>query len=96
MRYFFTLCVLSLSLSLAAQKYQVKGTTVDSAGRVLPGVTLRLLLGKDSVAVVSDSLGRFSFPNIQADSFQFVATYTGLEPFYQYYRRPYELSLIHI
>jgi hypothetical protein len=49
----------------------IEGTVSDSLGEVLPGAWLALLSGEQQVrAMQSDSLGRFSFPQLPPASYQ--------------------------
>ena len=67
---FFGLLILYIVLPLQAQ-YVVKGKIVDINKEEVPFSTI-LLLGTDSVFVkgcISDSLGIFTFPNVQSGKY---------------------------
>ena len=67
---FFGLLILYIVLPLQAQ-YVVKGKIVDINKEEVPFSTIQLL-GTDSVLVkgcISDSLGIFTFPNVQSGKY---------------------------
>ncbi|CAN5759849.1 outer membrane beta-barrel protein [soil metagenome] len=82
--------------AISQQKYAVTGIMVDTAGHAFPGVSMKLQFGKDSLNIISDSTGAFIFPGIVADSFDLIATYTGLEPYYQTFKRPAESFVLDV
>ena len=67
----------------AQQPFEVKGIIADTAGKALPGVSVKLVYGKDSTQVLTDAIGAYTFSNISTASFTITATYSGLEPFSQ-------------
>lgn len=85
----FIYCVfllfLSVQLSYGQARHDVSGVVKDSTGQTLPGSTIKLLYGKDSVITATDINGGFAFKGIAASEFSLVFQSIG----YQTLRRHY-------
>src|SRR5437879_2430095 len=60
--------------------HQVSGAVKDSTGITLPGSTVKLLTGKDSMAVATDANGRFTFSLVDVNQFSLVVFSVGYQP----------------
>ncbi|MDB5134749.1 MAG: outer rane beta-barrel protein [Mucilaginibacter sp.] len=59
---------------------QVSGVVKDSTGITLPGSTIKLLMGKDSLSTATDANGRFNFPAVSVNQFSLVVMSVGYQP----------------
>ncbi|MDB5023693.1 MAG: outer rane beta-barrel protein [Mucilaginibacter sp.] len=59
---------------------RVSGVVKDSAGTTIPGSTVKLLTGKDSLAVATDLNGKFTFPSVDANQFSLLVFSVGYQP----------------
>jgi hypothetical protein len=58
----------------------VAGTTVDSSGRPIPGVTVVIIQGTVSVATATtDDSGAFSFDSVKEGAYELAATANGFQ-----------------
>ncbi len=83
------LCLLFLAFNgFAQKKYTVTGVVKDSTGVTIPGATVRLIDGKDSVSASTDVQGAFSFGDVQMHQFKVTAVALGYAP----YHKPYIIN----
>jgi Outer membrane protein beta-barrel family/Carboxypeptidase regulatory-like domain len=78
---------------ITAQAYaqggrQVSGVVKDSTGVTLPGTTVKMLFGKDSVTVATDPNGKFAFQGVKVNQFYLAIYSIG----YQGIKRKYNLN----
>lgn len=59
---------------------QVSGIVKDSSGVTLPGSTIKLLTGTDSLTTATDANGRFSFGSVNVNQFSLVVFAVGYQP----------------
>jgi len=80
-RYFLVLITLIISAQTYAQTgRQVSGVVKDSTGITLPGTTVKLLTGTDSLSVGTDINGRYTFPSVTVNQFSLVVFSVGYKP----------------
>jgi hypothetical protein len=78
--YIFIAVFLLISVKSYAQTGRdVHGTLVDSTKQTLPGSTVKILLGTDSVTTITDSKGAFLFPSVKAKQFSLVMQSIGYQ-----------------
>ena len=80
---YLLLLILVAATTYGQQPFEVKGIIADTAGKALPGVSIKLIHGKDSAQMLTDATGGYPFSNIITPNFTITATYSGLEPFSQ-------------
>ena len=81
LRYFLVVIILLISAQTYAQTgRQVSGVVKDSTGITLPGTTVKLLTGTDSVSVGTDINGRYTFPSVTVNQFSLVVFSVGYKP----------------
>ena len=69
-RYFLIAAALFISVQSYAQTGRdVHGTVIDSTKVTLPGSTVKLLTGTDSVSTVTDAKGAFVFAGVKVKQF---------------------------
>jgi len=79
--YTFIIAALLLSVKGYAQTGRdVHGTVTDSTKVALPGSTVKLLAGNDSVTTITDAKGAFLFPGVKATQFSLVIQSIGYDP----------------
>ncbi|MDB4903129.1 MAG: hypothetical protein JWQ63_2410 [Mucilaginibacter sp.] len=79
--YFFIAVALLINIKGYAQTGRdVHGTVQDSTKQTLPGSTVKLLTGTDSLTTVTDSKGAFLFPSVKAKQFSLVLQSIGYLP----------------
>lgn len=79
--YFFIAALLLISVNSFAQTGRdVHGTLIDSTKATLPGSSIKLLTGKDSISTISDSKGAFTFNGVKATQISLVIQSIGYEP----------------
>ena len=79
--YLFLAFVLILSVKSYAQTGRdVHGTVIDSTKQSLPGSTVKLLTGKDSISTIADAKGAFLFPGVKVTQFTLVVQSIGYDP----------------
>lgn len=64
---------------------QISGIVKDSTGVTIPGATIKLLTGKDSLSTATDPNGRYSFPQITVNQFSIVYFAIGYKPLKRHY-----------
>ena len=69
------------------QAYDVEGMVADTSKQPLAGATVKIVFGKDSLFTTTSAKGIFQFTGISKDSFQLSTTYSGLDPFVQFYQK---------
>jgi len=80
-KYFLIAAALFISLQSYGQTGRdVHGTVIDSTKAALPGSTVKLLMGTDSVTTTTDLKGAFLFPGIKVKQFSLVIQSIGYEP----------------
>ncbi len=67
---------------ITAQAYaqggrQVSGVVKDSTGITLPGVSVKMLTGKDSISWPTDANGRYTFKAVKTNQFSLVVSFIG-------------------
>lgn len=75
--------ILTLSATIVAMAYSIKGIVTDTASEPLISASVRLLSARDSVVVngtVTDANGNFSLPNINTGRFILEVSYIGYTP----------------
>jgi hypothetical protein len=78
--YFFIVLTFLVNVSGYAQTGRdVHGTVQDSTKLTLPGSTVKLLTGTDSITVVTDSKGAFLIPAVKVAQFSLVIKSIGYE-----------------
>ncbi|TWR25546.1 outer membrane beta-barrel protein [Mucilaginibacter achroorhodeus] len=80
-KYLLLLAICFITTKTFAQKEvprAVMGGVIDSLGAV-PGVTVKLKAGKDSVATVSDVNGKFNFPTVGSKNFSVTISGIGYQ-----------------
>ena len=81
MRYFLLAFIFLLPVSVFAQNGRtVSGVVKDSTGLTLPGATLKLLTGTDSISTATDAGGRFTFQSVTVNQFSLVVVSIGYQP----------------
>jgi hypothetical protein len=81
LRYLFTTIIFIISIQAYAQTgRQVSGVVKDSTGITLPGTTVKLLTGKDSLIVATDLNGKFTFSVVPVNQFSLVVFSVGYQP----------------
>jgi len=81
LRYFFIVAALFISLKSYGQTGRdIHGTVIDSTKVTLPGSTVKLLFGKDSVSTITDIKGAFLFSAVKAGQFTLIVTSIGYDP----------------
>jgi outer membrane receptor protein involved in Fe transport len=80
------LTLLSFS-SFGQQVFEIKGNILDTTGQPLPGVTIKLVQGKDSTFSLTTKTGEFTFSKVRTNTFTIITSYSGLQPFQQAYTR---------
>src|SRR3569833_92997 len=89
LKYLLAAIIIFITAQVHAQTGRVvTGTVKDSTGVTLPGVIVKLLVGKDSSVVATDGAGRYTFKNVRSN--QFSLTFVSLG--YQGLRRKYNLT----
>jgi hypothetical protein len=79
--YFFIAVALLINIKGYAQTGRdVHGTVQESTKQTLPGSTVKLLTGTDSLTTVTDSKGAFLFPSVKAKQFSLVLQSIGYLP----------------
>ncbi len=79
--YSFILIVLFISVKSYAQTGRdVHGTVIDSTKVTLPGSTVVIYMGKDSLSTTTDAKGAFFFPAIKVTQFSLFITSIGYDP----------------
>ena len=58
----------------------VSGVVKDSTGTTIPGATVKMLTGKDSLTVATDMNGKFNFPSVPVNQFSLVVFSVGYQP----------------
>ena len=80
-RYFLIAIIVLFSIKTYAQTGRtVSGVVKDSTGLTLPGTTLKLLTGKDSITVATDANGRYTFSAVPVNQFSLVVISIGYQP----------------
>jgi hypothetical protein len=100
LKYLLAVITLIINVQLYAQTDRpVSGAVKDSTGTTLPGSTVKLLTGKDSLTVATDANGRFSFSSVNVNQFSLVVFSVGYQPLKRHFilnneTRPVELAPI--
>ncbi len=69
-----------LTASAAAQTARtVSGSVIDSTGLTIPGVTVKLKAGQDSLLTSTDAEGKFRFGSVKAPSFKLTFSAIGYD-----------------
>ena len=78
--YLFIAALLFISANTFAQAGRdVHGTIIDSTKDTLPGSTVKLIAGKDSISVITDLKGAFLFSAVKATQISLVVQSIGYE-----------------
>src|SRR5947209_7447302 len=81
LKYFFIAAALLISVQGYAQTGRdVHGTVIDSTRAGLPGSTVKILMGTDSVSTTTDPKGAFLFRAVKVKQFSLVILSIGYEP----------------
>lgn len=77
--------LIAISFIISIQVYaqtgrQVSGVVKDSTGITLPGTTVKLLTGTDSLVVATDLNGKFTFSAVPVNQFSLVVFSVGYQP----------------
>lgn len=76
----FVIIALLLSASSFAQTGRsIKGTVTDSAKMTIPGATVKLFIGADSLVTTTNMDGVFSFPSVKANQISLQVTSIGYD-----------------
>lgn len=79
-KYFIAfLMLITATLTYAQTGRTIKGTVIDSTKQSVPGTTVRLLTGTDSVTTVTDMNGTFTFPSVKAKQFSLLFLSIGYD-----------------
>lgn len=75
----------AIAFILTAQAYaqtgrEVSGIVKDSTGITIPGTTVKMLTGKDSMTVATDLNGKFTFSSVPVNQFSLVVFSVGYKP----------------
>lgn len=65
----------------AQQLHKVKGTVLDDLQKGIPGASVHLIVGKDTLAGVTDSLGGYSFGALKAAEISLRVKSIGFQPY---------------
>jgi hypothetical protein len=90
LRHLLTVIILFVTAHAFAQQTSrpVSGVVKDSTGTTIPGATIKLLTGTDSMTVATDMNGKFSFPSVPVNQFSLVVISVG----YQAIKRRFVLN----
>jgi Outer membrane protein beta-barrel family/Carboxypeptidase regulatory-like domain len=81
LRYFLAVAAFIINIQAYAQTgRQVSGIVKDSTGITLPGSTIKLLTGKDSLTTATDANGGFSFGSVNVSQFSLIVLSVGYQP----------------
>jgi hypothetical protein len=77
--------LLALILTITVHGYAqtgrlIKGTVTDSTKQTIPGATVKLFAGADSLLTGTDANGAFVFPSVKATQISLVITSIGYDP----------------
>ena len=85
LKYYLVILTLIISLKGYTQTARViKGTVVDSTKQSIPGATVKLLTGTDSLSTGTDLNGAFVFPAVKASQISLMITSIGYDPIRQH------------
>ena len=70
---------------LAQQHYKVKGTVLDDLQKGIPGASIHLVVGKDTLSGVTDSLGTYSFGSLKTAEISLHIKSIGFQPYSKNY-----------
>jgi hypothetical protein len=89
LKHLLTILILTITAHAFAQTGRpVSGVVKDSTGTTIPGATIKLLTGKDSLTVATDMNGKFNFPAVPVNQFSLVVFSVG----YQAIKRRFVLN----
>src|ERR1700733_1437572 len=78
--YFFLAAALLLSISAQAQTGRdVHGSVTDTTKVTLPGATVKLIFGTDSISTTTDGKGAFVFPQVKQAQFTLAVSMLGFQ-----------------
>src|SRR5258708_40148401 len=81
LKYLLTTIAFIITIQAYAQTgRQVSGVVKDSTGMTIPGTTIKLLTGKDSLVVATDLNGKFNFESVPVNQFSMVVFSVGYQP----------------
>ncbi|HTD40738.1 MAG TPA: carboxypeptidase regulatory-like domain-containing protein, partial [Mucilaginibacter sp.] len=81
LKYLLSAIILIITAQAYAQTGRpVSGIVKDSTGTTIPGATIKLLTGKDSLLVATDMNGKFNFPAVLVNQFSLVVFSVGYQP----------------
>ena len=81
LKYLLSILILIVTLQVHGQAGRpVSGIVQDSTGITIPGATIKLLTGKDSMLVATDMNGKFSFAAVPVNQFSLVVFSVGYRP----------------
>lgn len=81
LKHLLTVIILTITAHVFAQTGRpVTGVVKDSTGTTIPGTTIKLLTGKDSMIVATDLNGKFNFPAVPVNQFSLVVFSVGYQP----------------
>ena len=78
--WFLSIALLIGLNSFAQTARDIHGTVTDSTKQTLPGSTVKLLTGTDSLTTITNEKGAFVFPAIKGASFSLVIQSIGYDP----------------
>ena len=85
-RYHFSLIfTLLLGIAARAQTRNVRGTVTDSTKVALPGTTVKLAIGKDTLATATSAKGYFRFNAVKASQITLVFSAVGYQGLIRHY-----------
>ena len=97
MRRFLLICFVLVAISASSQKsFDIKGLVADTTGQPLANATVRVFFLKDSAITTTDKAGVYQFLGMTVDSFSIIASYSGLQTFFQTYTRKNSSTVFNI
>lgn len=76
---FVTIALLLSAGAFAQTGRSIKGTVTDSTKMTIPGATVTLFIGTDSLVTTTNMDGAFSFPSVKANQFSLEITSIGYD-----------------
>ncbi|SDT18161.1 CarboxypepD_reg-like domain-containing protein [Mucilaginibacter mallensis] len=81
LKYYLAILILLITVQSYGQTGRViKGTVIDSTKQTIPGATVKLLAGADSLVTGTDANGAFIFPSVKASQISLVISSIGYDP----------------
>jgi hypothetical protein len=63
------------------QGFQLVGKVTDTVGTAIPGATVQLFLGRDSISALTSDSGLFEIGGLHRRTFRILVSHAGFEPF---------------